>query len=308
MKNTNINSSANNTIVDGIRKAMLKIIDGLTATQSLEERKPAYQAIINKALRQMKDTGMPYAYITIPLVFLKVLMQEEGGYQRPLNAEKIKKNKKEFNYDRVAAIMVNYRDGEFYVIDGQHTLALLLEMGYTEGFIKLMIGRDFKYESELFYKQDDGSTSVGTWDKFIARLRAGEPIAVLGKKVCDRYDIKIECRTRTSFSKAMSLYSIRKLDEIAKKGGENGLEFTFQTIIELGWHKYDIGFTENILQVFAAYKYCEGNKVNYSKLMGVLGSFETPVDFVNEAQRIYANPTSRHPEHPIRKYIEAIFA
>lgn len=312
MKNTNIKNittSANNTIVDGTRKvSVLKIIDGLTVAQSLEERKPAYQAIINKALRQMKDTGMPYAYITIPLAFLTVFKQEEGGYQRPLNAEKIKKNKKEFNYDRVAAIMVNYRDGEFYVIDGQHTLALLLEMGYTEGFIKLMIGRDFKYESELFYKQDDGSTSVGTWDKFIARLRAGEPIAVLGKKVCDRYGIKIECRTRTSFSKAMSLYSIRKLDEIAKKGGENGLEFTFQTIIELGWHKYDIGFTENILQVFAAYKYCEGNKVNYSKLMGVLGSFETPVDFVNEAQRIYANPTSRHPENPVRKYIEAIFA
>ena len=313
MKNTkdikNIATSANNTIVDGTRKVSVpKVINGTTVTLKLNRLNPAHQAIINKALRQMEETGMQVAYIFMPLSFLKVYKQEEGGYQRPLNAEKIRKNKKEFNYDRVVAIMVNYRDGEFYVIDGQHTLALLLEMGYTEGFVKLMIDRDFEYESEMFYKQDEGRTSVCLWDKFVARLRAGEPIAVLGKKICDKYGIKIESRTNSNFSKPMCLYSIRKLDQIAKRGGENGLEFTFQTIIELGWHKYDIGFTENILQVFVAYKYCEGNKVNYSKLMGVLGSFETPVDFINEAQRIYANPASRHPESPIKQYIEAIFA
>lgn len=312
MKNTNnikAATSANNTIVDGTRKVSVpKIIDGLTVTQQLDKLNPAYQAIINKALRQMEETGLPFAYIKLPLSFLTVFKQEEGGYQRPLSIEKIKKNKREFNMDRVNAILVNYRDGKFYVIDGQHTLELLIEMGETEGVAKILIGRSFKYESELFYKQDDGNSKVSTWDKFVARVAAGEPIATLAKKICDKYDISIENRTRSNFSKSMTLYSIRKLDEITKKGGENGLEFTFQTIIELGWHKYDIGFTENILQVFAAYKYCEGNKVNYSKLMGVLGSFDTPVDFVNEAQRIYANPTSRHPENPIRKYIEAIFS
>lgn len=308
-KNTKVATSANNTIVDGTRKVSVpKIIDGLTVTQQLNRLNPAHQAIINKALRQMEETGLPVAYLKLPLSFFTVFKQEEGGYQRPLNIEKIKKNKKEFNMDRVNPILVNYRDGKFYVIDGQHTLELLIEMGETEGFAKILIGRSLKYESELFYKQDDGNSKVSTWDKFVARVAAEEPIAVLGKKICDKYNISIENRTRSSFSKPMTLYSIRKLDEITKKGGENGLEFTFQTIIELGWHKYDIGFTENILQVFAAYKYCEGNKVNYSKLMGVLGSFETPVDFVNEAQRIYANPTSRHPENPVRKYIEAIFA
>ena len=316
MKNTkntkNTTMSANNTIVDGTRKVSSpKIIDGLTVTQQLEERKPIYQTIVNQALRQMNDTGLPFAYIKIPLSFLTVFKQEEGGYQRPLSAEKIKKNKREFNMDRVNAILVNYRDGKFYVIDGQHTLELLIEMGETEGFAKILIGRSFKYESELFYKQDDGNSRVSAWDKYVARIAAGEPIAIIGKKVCDKYGITIKNRNHSTAigpSKSMHLYSIRKLDEIVKKGGENGLEFTIQTIIELGWHKYDIGFTENILQLVAAYKYCEGNKTNYSKLMGVLKTFATPTDFVVEAQRIYANPLSHHPENPIRKYIEAIFA
>ena len=154
MKNTkNTTMSANNTIVDGTRKVSTpKIIDGLTVTQQLEERKPTYQAIVNQALRQMNDTGLPFAYIKIPLAFLTVFKQEEGGYQRPLSAEKIKKNKREFNMDRVNAILVNYRDGKFYVIDGQHTLELLIEMGETEGFAKILLDRSFKYESELFYK------------------------------------------------------------------------------------------------------------------------------------------------------------
>jgi hypothetical protein len=309
--NTNTTISANNTIVDGTRKVSVpKIIDGLTVTQQLEERKPTYQAIVNQALRQMNDTGLPFAYIKIPLAFLTVFKQEEGGYQRPLSAEKIKKNKREFNMDRVNAILVNYRDGKFYVIDGQHTLELLIEMGETEGFAKILLDRSFKYESELFYKQDDGNSRVAAWDKYLARIAAGEPIALIGKKVCDKYGITIKNRNHSSAigpSKSMHLYSIRKLDEIVRKGGEDGLEFTIQTIMELGWHKYDIGFTENMLQLFVAYKYCDGNKNNYSKLMGVLRAFATPTDFVLEAQHIYSNPLSSHPENPVRKYIEAIF-
>ena len=150
-KNIKNATSANNTIVDGTHKIpMPKIIDGLTVNQKLNRLNPTHQAIINKALRQMEETGLPYAYVHMALAPLTVYMQEDGGYQRPLNTEKIKKNKKEFNIDRVAAILVNYRDGEFYVIDGQHTLELLLEMGYTDGFVKLMIDRNFKYEANEF--------------------------------------------------------------------------------------------------------------------------------------------------------------
>ena len=312
MKNTNnikAATSANNTIVDGTRKVYVpKVIDGTTVDKKLNRLNPQHAAIINSALEQMEKTGFNHAYVTTALDCLKTFKQEDGGYQRDLDARKIKKNKKEFNEDRVNAILVNYRDGEFWVVDGQHTLELLIEMGYTHGFIKLMLDRSLQYEHELFYKQDDGNSKVSTWDKFIARVGGGEPNAVIIKKVCDKYGISIESRKGSAFSQAMKVYSIRKLDDIVKKGGENGLEFTIQTIMELGWHKYDYGFTENLLQVSVAYKYCEGNKVNYSKLMENLNKFDTPMDFINEAQHIYSNPASRHPENPIKQYIEAIFA
>lgn len=311
--NKNINNtsatSANNTIVDGtFKKPVPKIIAGTTVTYKLDRLNPTHAPIINAVLKQMDETGLDYGFYYISLDMPKCFKMEDGGYQRKLDYNKIKKNCKEFNPDRVNPILVNYRDGEFWIIDGQHTWEMLKQMGYASGWAKIMINRELSYEFELFYKQDEGKTKVSTWDKFCARIGAKEPNATIIKMVCDKHDIIIAPRN-TAFSQPMHIYSIRKLDEIVKRGGEDALEFTIQTIIELGWHKYDNGFTENILQISTAYKYCAGNKANYAKLMSTLRGFEGgPVEFIAEANRIYASPESRHPENPARKYIEAIFA
>ena len=137
-------------------------------------------------------------------------------------------------------------------------------MGHEILTCKVFIGLSQKDEAKLFSKQNEFRRSITAFAQFRAEVVAEMEPAISIKNLCDKYHIEI--KQARGMVPANTITSVRKLYNIVNKFGIKGLDFTLQTIIELGWNKMEAGMNEKVLSIYVAYLYCKGNATNYSKL------------------------------------------
>ena len=305
MKTNKNNMSVNNTIVDGVRKEvvvkkekkMSKIIDGMTGNTVID-------SILTYGRNEMARTGRDWFIYDIPVSLIEI----DDSYQRTVNDYIVRSILRNYDNNRVDVKLVNFRPGKnggkFWILDGQHTLTVEKELGHETLTCKVFIGLDKKEEARLFSKQNEFRRSISAYNQFKAEVVAQMYPACDIKRMCDNYNIKIE--QAKGFVPENTITSIRKLYTIVKRHGLEGLDFTLQTLIELGWNNIPAGMNEKVLCISEAFPYCKGNKKNYAKLMAVLGSFETPqnmVDFASDKFRNEAKTVIRCME----MFIKSIF-
>lgn len=98
-------------------------------------------------------------------------------YQRPINEAKIGRILKHYDENLVNPPKVSYRDGKYYVFDGQHTVAAVRihnEGNDTDILCKVYRGLSFEQEVSLFIQQTGESSPVSVKEKLYARLSAGD--------------------------------------------------------------------------------------------------------------------------------------
>lgn len=95
--------------------------------------------------------------------------------QRPAHAKQIAET---FNAEAFGVLTVSERPDGYYVIDGQHRLAALHILGWTNQKVPCIVfsGLDQAEEAQRFIGLNT-SKAVRTFDKFRLRVVAGEPIA-----------------------------------------------------------------------------------------------------------------------------------
>lgn len=101
----------------------------------------------------------------------------DGLYQRDLSPAKVKKIVREFNPYLVNAVKVSFRDGKYYVFDGQHTIAGIKAKhkgADCQIDCKVFYGLTRLDEMELFILQNGASSSVATREKFRALYNNGD--------------------------------------------------------------------------------------------------------------------------------------
>lgn len=101
-------------------------------------------------------------------------------YQRELEDPRVKKILKNFNPYLPNIIKVSFRDGKYWVFDGQHTVAALKAHNGGKDLMaecKVFFGLTYNDESELFCLQNGISRSVLTADKLKAAYLREDPAA-----------------------------------------------------------------------------------------------------------------------------------
>lgn len=304
--NMNTNTTMNNTVVDGIKKEVVikkekkmsaKILDGLTGNTIID-------SILTYGRNEMQKTGRDWFIYDIPTSLIEI----DDSYQRQVNDYIVRSILRNYDNNRVDVKLVNYRPdqngGKFWILDGQHTLTVERELGHEILTCKVFIGLDKKEEARLFSKQNEFRRSISAYNQFKAEVVGQMYPACDIKRMCENYHIKIE--QAKGFVPENTITSVRKLYNIVKRHGLEGLDFTLQTLIELGWNNVPAGMNEKVLCISEAFPYCRGNKKNYAKLMAVLGSFECPqnmVDFASDKFRNEAKTVIRCME----MFIKSIF-
>ena len=78
-------------------------------------------------------------------------------YQRPVNPKEVERLIREWDERLLDPITVSFRDGKFYVVDGQHRISAMREMNGGRGIMvncKVYNGLTYEQEADLCYKLD----------------------------------------------------------------------------------------------------------------------------------------------------------
>ena len=120
------------------------------------------------------------AYRVIDLNTASLEIPREA-YQRALNPDRVKRIVKEFDERIANDPKVSYRDGHYYVFDGQHTIAARkMRNGNRDLKIrcKVYFGMTAEDEALLFAQQTGASAKLTAGIRIRAKIYGGDPEAV----------------------------------------------------------------------------------------------------------------------------------
>ncbi len=150
-------------------------IDNLGVDYDMERR-------IEERQRQMEEAAIPQPFADRVLVYLRADdLVIDPSYQRDLDALKVNRIAKSFDWDSFSVLLVARRpDGQHMVLDGQHRVAAVraLGMGHVLLPCYLYKGIDYRREAKIFDGTNSNRNGIPVIKAFNAQLIAGSAEAV----------------------------------------------------------------------------------------------------------------------------------
>jgi len=137
----------------------------------------------------------------------------DESYQRKIRPAEIKSILKTFNPNVVNMPKVSFRDGAYWVFDGQHTIAALVARnGGKPVQVECIVFERMRQwdEKELFKLQVGTSSRPTATDDFRADLNFNEPYAVQINNSLDRLGLKISLNGATGDCKVACVSTVIK--------------------------------------------------------------------------------------------------
>lgn len=121
-------------------------------------------------------------------------LKVDPEYQRDLNPAWVRKIASEFDPDVMGVIVASRRgSGDVFIVDGQHRVAAILEMGWGDQKIPCNVyeGLSIESEAKVFWKPQTASQRISPRSRFKARLIAGEPKALAMQRIASDHGYRI---------------------------------------------------------------------------------------------------------------------
>lgn len=140
----------------------------------------------------MKKTHYSYRQMKIPASQL-VIPRE--SYQRPFSHSRAKEIAENFDERIANEPKVSYRNGKYYVFDGQHTIEARVILSGDEDVLitcKVYYGMTEEEEALLFAQQTGISAPLSAGARIRAKIFGNDPVAVSFFKVNDALGIQLD--------------------------------------------------------------------------------------------------------------------
>lgn len=212
------------------------------------------------------------------------LMRIDDSYQR-LVQNNIKKLMRNWNDEECQSLLVSYRDGYFYIMDGQHRFVVANVKNISHLVCEIYTGLSREQEAERFAKQNDNITRLTTYDTFKANLVYKEKVDCSIKKVCDKYNISVEKSNR-----AKNLKSVSSARTIVRNNGEKALEWILSVISDANWEDFTQSYGGDMLEALYYTMQMNSNDLVKVKKNLVAAMCETnPVELIGIGNAKYPN-------------------
>ena len=116
----------------------------------------------------------------------------DGGYQRPLDRGLVAAKVANFDWDALGIPPVSIRDGKVYAIDGQHSIAALMELGYGDRPIDVQAFNFTRSREAGVFGTRNTQKAVHPLYKFNARIVEGEHRAVAIVAILAKHGYRID--------------------------------------------------------------------------------------------------------------------
>lgn len=174
-------------------------------------------------------------------------MRIDYAYQR-LSSRNMMKIAQNWDMNRCGILVVNYRDGLFFVIDGQHRMQAAQMNGITFLPCEMYSGLTQEQEAALFARQNEYVTKLSPYDVFKANLVIGDEVDTAIAKICEEFNVIIKkgCAKKGE----ARLGSITAARNIVQHSGTECLRWIFSTINLCGWSSMHGAYCSSILHAF----------------------------------------------------------
>jgi hypothetical protein len=190
----------------------------------------------------IEEVGIHYNTLTI---------DGHRGYQRGLNPRKIADMVDRFDPREITAIVVSQRsDGTYWVLDGQHRLETLKLMGKSVILADVRHNMSIPQEAVLFYRLNAGTTRVGAWDQFQARIVGGDPVAVAIDKMITEHGYRLDRSGNT----VKGIAAVASLEKVFRRGYLEEVLGIISTVWRTDKHAVDGPVVEGLGVFIHSYK------------------------------------------------------
>lgn len=190
------------------------------------ERQALVSDTVTEAMRNPHADGLYYAQVDLRALSV------DYRYQRSIDFKKSKLDK-EFKLERAGTLLVNYRDGKFFVIDGNHRRVAAMISHHTHiGCLIYLPGISYEKEAEIYARQDDNKRNMSIRDSYKAGLECNDPICVKIKDICDKYRLVITTSTKGG---NRNLSSLKTAKTIVYEHDAEGLDWIMHVLDKAGW-------------------------------------------------------------------------
>lgn len=246
-------------------------------------------------VEQSKRNGKigDFTIIEVPIELLNI----DLSYQRTETFDVMRANKiaRNFHKNELDPVHISYRDGRFYIVDGQHRVYafILLNRKYVTGRMDTMT---FAEEVKAFMHQHEDK-KLSPFDLYKAGLAIGDPVDTALKDLTEKYDVEVAV-TR-SHKGSSKLQSITTAKGIITVDGVDVLEWIFQLIKDVKWEHENGAYSSQILRAMRSVY------TRYSREMGQI--YPTLIDYLHDLTPntlLYLAKNS----FPMRYDVSAMFA
>jgi hypothetical protein len=123
----------------------------------------------------------------LPAGSLKVDIEGQGLFNQGW-ADEIAANWRDEAY---GVLTVSYRDGAYWVIDGQHRLAAARKLGVETLRCFVLVNKSTQEEAQDWLTANVARRTKNGWDRFHQRVRSGDGLAIAVKEICAGRGIRI---------------------------------------------------------------------------------------------------------------------
>ena len=171
------------------------------------------------------DGGSLYASVPLSLMDIDPIYQRQHGPH-------IKKIAAEWDETKCGTLLVSYRNGRFYIVDGQHRAAAAAMRGVERLYCLIRTDWNRGDEAAAFAAQDIYKYRLNGLDKLKAKIAAGDPHALAVQRVCEKYRVTYRSVKSTDIC---VLRASERAMRIVAEHGEDMLEDIFEILSGTGW-------------------------------------------------------------------------
>lgn len=199
-----------------------------------------------------------------------------------------------FDKKKCGFILVSFRDGKFYIIDGQHRYLAAQFLGIAS--LPCIILNETKEEEALIFSgQDIGKKKLTPYNTFKANIASGKESIPRVKvdmeinRICSSHNIKITHANRYTRNDKI-LRSLSEARVIVSNNGSECFEWIINTICSTNWSTCPTSYTKHILRMLKHF-YIYSDVDKYENAVKNVMNGTTPMQLIAMSKANYSEYT-----------------
>lgn len=164
--------------------------------------------------------------------------------QRAINMHWVREQAKSFDIEAIGVPVVCRYQGALYIIDGQHRIGILREVGWGDQQIEVDLYDEMSLdEMAAEFLRRNTKINIRTFDKFRIRITAKDPVASAIMEILQKFALVLEARTAEG-----AINCVAALEATYRKpGGDKALQRALGLVIE-AWGRASTNFSGAIVE------------------------------------------------------------